>query len=62
MTIEILDLAEEDIYRGYVFYEKQECGGWERGASRADCDSGRQRLCRTLFGLRSLGSDFKFKI
>jgi len=26
MTIEILDLAEEDIYRGYVFYEKQECG------------------------------------
>lgn len=26
MTIEILDLAEEDIYRGYVFYEKQESG------------------------------------
>jgi len=26
MTIEILDLAEEDIYRGYVFYEKKECG------------------------------------
>jgi len=26
MTIEILDLAEEDIYRGYVFYENQECG------------------------------------
>lgn len=26
MTIEILDLAEEDIYQGYVFYEKQERG------------------------------------
>jgi len=28
MTIEILDLAEEDIYRGYVFYEKKNAG-WE---------------------------------